>query len=428
MSSIGIYIHVPFCKRKCAYCDFFSVCSLKAADGFTSAVLKDMERFRKKGIKADSLYLGGGTPTELGKQRLCRIIERARDIFDIDRSAEITVETNPQTAEGDTPKSRESCAAEDGKGRTAGSGNTCTVKDLQNSLSVAGLCKAPAGSDDIRRGNIAGSTKETEKLFESLYAVGVNRLSIGMQSSNDRELEFLGRRHKAQQVKASVMAAKAAGIENISLDIMLGIPFQTEQSLEKTIGFADSLPVSHISAYILKIEQNTAFYRLFKQGKLNVCDDDLTAKLYLSAARQLEERGFMQYEISNFAKKGFEGRHNLKYWHDEQYLGFGPSAHSFFEGKRFYYPRSLKDYEAGVCPIFDSEGGDAEEYLMLGLRLSEGISFERFERRYGYPVPEKTVKTAKELEKHGLMTVTDKCFSLTRQGFLLSNEIISRLI
>ena len=224
------------------------------------------------------------------------------------------------------------------------------------------------------------------------------------------------------------MAAKAAGIENISLDIMLGIPFQTEQSLEKTIGFADSLPVSHISAYILKIEQNTAFYRLFKQGKLNVCDDDLTAKLYLSAARQLEERGFMQYEISNFAKKGFEGRHNLKYWHDEQYLGFGPSAHSFFEGKRFYYPRSLKDYEAGVCPIFDSEGGDAEEYLMLGLRLSEGISFERFERRYGYPVPEKTVKTAKELEKHGLMTVTDKGFSLTRQGFLLSNEIISRLI
>lgn len=221
------------------------MCSLKAADGFTSAVLKDMERFRKKGIKADSLYLGGGTPTELGKQRLCRIIERARDIFDIDRSAEITVETNPQTAEGDTPKSRESCAAEDGKGRAAGSGNTCTGKDLQNSLSVSGLCKAPAGSDDIRRGNIAGSTKETEKLFESLYAVGVNRLSIGMQSSNDRELEFLGRRHKAQQVKASVMAAKAAGIENISLDIMLGIPFQTEQSLEKTIGFADSLPVSH---------------------------------------------------------------------------------------------------------------------------------------------------------------------------------------
>ena len=281
------------------------------------------------------------------------------------------------------------------------------------------MCKAPAGSDDIRRGNIAGSTKETEKLFESLYAVGVNRLSIGMQSSNDRELEFLGRRHKAQQVKASVMAAKAAGIENISLDIMLGIPFQTEKSLEKTVEFADSLSVTHLSAYILKIEQNTTFYRLFKQGKLNVCDDDLTAKLYLSAARQLEKRGFMQYEISNFAKKGFEGRHNLKYWHDEQYLGFGPSAHSFFEGKRFYYPRSLKDYEAGVCPIFDSEGGDAEEYLMLGLRLSEGISFERFERRYGYPVPEKTVKTAKELEKHGLMTVTDKGFSLTRQDVKL---------
>ena len=375
MSDIGIYIHIPFCKRKCAYCDFFSVCSLKAADGFTSAVLKDMERFRKKGIRADSLYLGGGTPTELGKERLCEIIKRARDIFDIEPSAEITVETNPQTA-GDDP----------------------------------------------------GGENETRELYKSLYDAGVNRLSIGMQSSNDKELEFLGRRHKAEQVKASVMAAKAAGIENISLDIMLGIPFQTEKSLESTIDFADSLPVSHISAYILKIEQNTAFYRLFKQGKLDVCDDELTARLYLSAAEQLEKRGFMQYEISNFAKKGFEGRHNLKYWHDEQYLGFGPSAHSFFKGKRFYYPRSLKDYEAGVCPIFDGEGGDEEEYLMLGLRLNEGICFERFEKRFGHPVPERTVKTAKELEKHGLMTVTEKGFSLTRQGFLLSNEIISRLI
>lgn len=405
MSSIGIYIHVPFCKRKCAYCDFFSVCSLKAADGFTSAVLKDMERFRKKGIKADSLYLGGGTPTELGKQRLCRIIERARDIFDIDRSAEITVETNPQTA-GDE--------IQDGN-------------DTSDAVRSDGLRRQRTDGKGAPCGESGGKNK-TQELYKSLFDSGVNRLSIGMQSSNDRELEFLGRRHKAQQVKAAVTAAKAAGIENISLDIMLGIPFQTEQSLEKTIGFADSLPVSHISAYILKIEQNTTFYRLFKQGKLDVCDDDLTARLYLSAARQLEKRGFMQYEISNFAKKGFEGRHNLKYWHDEQYLGFGPSAHSFFEGKRFYYPRSLKDYEAGVCPIFDSEGGDAEEYLMLGLRLSEGISFERFERRYGYPVPEKTVKMAKELEKHGLMTVTDKGFSLTRQGFLLSNEIISRLI
>ena len=209
MSSIGIYIHVPFCKRKCAYCYFFSVCSLKAADGFTSAVLKDMERFRKKGIKADSLYLGGGTPTELGKQRLCRIIERARDIFDIDRSAEITVETNPQTAEGDTPKSRESCAAEDGKSRAAGSGNTCTGKDLQNSLSVAGLCKAPAGSDDIRRGNIAGSTKETETLFadddqildyakDAVYTLAAKGIISGMGENRFEPQAFATRAQAAR--------------------------------------------------------------------------------------------------------------------------------------------------------------------------------------------------------------------------------------
>lgn len=405
MSDIGIYIHIPFCKRKCAYCDFFSVCSLKAADGFTSAVLKDMERFRGKGIKADSLYIGGGTPTELGKERLCGIIDRARDIFGIEPSAEITVETNPQTAGDEIQDGNDTSDAvrSDGRRRQRTDGEG-----------------APCGE--------SGGKNKTQELYKSLFDSGVNRLSIGMQSSDDKELEFLGRRHKAEQVKAAVTAAKAAGIENISLDIMLGIPFQTEKSLEKTVEFADSLSVSHISAYILKIEQNTAFYRLFKQGKLDVCDDDLTARLYLSAAEQLEKRGFMQYEISNFAKKGFEGRHNLKYWHDEQYLGFGPSAHSFFRGRRFFYLRSLKDYEAGVCPTSDGEGGDAEEYLMLGLRLSEGISFEKYEKRFGQPLPEKTLKTAKELEKHGLMSVTEKGFSLTRQGFLLSNEIISRLI
>lgn len=405
MSDIGIYIHIPFCKRKCAYCDFFSVCSLKAADGFTSAVLKDMERFRGKGVKADSLYLGGGTPTELGKERLCGIIDRARDIFGIEPSAEITVETNPQTAGDEIQDGNDTSDAvrSDGRRRQRTDGEG-----------------APCGE--------SGGKNKTQELYKSLFDSGVNRLSIGMQSSDDKELEFLGRRHKAEQVKAAVTAAKAAGIENISLDIMLGIPFQTEKSLEKTVEFADSLSVSHISAYILKIEQNTAFYRLFKQGKLDVCDDDLTARLYLSAAEQLEKRGFMQYEISNFAKKGFEGRHNLKYWHDEQYLGFGPSAHSFFRGRRFFYPRSLKDYEAGVCPTSDGEGGDAEEYLMLGLRLSEGISFEKYEKRFGQPLPEKTLKTARELEKHGLMTVTEKGFSLTRRGFLLSNEIISRLI
>lgn len=405
MSDIGIYIHIPFCKRKCAYCDFFSVCSLKAADGFTSAVLKDMERFRGKGIKADSLYLGGGTPTELGKERLCGIIDRARDIFGIEPSAEITVETNPQTAGDEIQDGNDTSDAvrSDGRRRQRTDGEG-----------------APCGE--------SGGKNKTQELYKSLFDSGVNRLSIGMQSSDDKELEFLGRRHKAEQVKAAVTAAKAAGIENISLDIMLGIPFQTEKSLEKTVEFADSLSVSHISAYILKIEQNTAFYRLFKQGKLDVCDDDLTARLYLSAAEQLEKRGFMQYEISNFAKKGFEGRHNLKYWHDEQYLGFGPSAHSFFRGRRFFYPRSLKDYEASVCPTSDGEGGDAEEYLMLGLRLSEGISLEKYEKRFGQPLPEKTLKTARELEKHGLMSVTEKGFSLTRQGFLLSNEIISRLI
>ena len=366
MKPIGIYIHVPFCKRKCAYCDFFSVCTLKTAEDYTLAVLKDMEKFRAKGIFADTLYLGGGTPTELPADSLCRIIQKAREIFGIDPSAEITVETNP--------------------------------------------------------------SENQQQLLEKLAVAGVNRLSVGMQSSDSRELEFLGRAHRAEQIQSTVEGARKAGIKNISLDLMLGIPFQTEKSLETSVEFASGLGVDHISAYILKVEEKTVFNRLLKRGELPLCDDETCARLYLSAAELLQKHGFFQYEISNFAKKGFESRHNLKYWQDEPYLGFGPSAHSFFEGRRFFYPPSIRDYIKNQPPVEDGKGGSFEEFLMLGLRLCKGIRFEDVKKKFGFSVPTSTLKTAKELAEHGLMTVDGEKMALTRQGFLLSNEIISRLI
>ena len=370
MEPIGIYIHIPFCGQKCPYCDFFSVCSLKSADEFTAAVLRDMERYRDENITADSLYLGGGTPTELGEERLVQIINRAKEIFSVSPSAEITVETNPKHR----------------------------------------------------------SEQETLSLLCALKNAGVNRLSVGMQSAADGELEQLGRAHKRADVIHTVKAARVAKIDNISLDIMLGIPRQTEESLRETVGFAQSLSVTHISAYILKIEPKTVFDRLFSAGRLSIPDEDQTARLYLKAAELLEQSGFKQYEISNFSRPGFEGRHNLKYWHDEQYLGFGPSAHSFYKGKRFFYPRSITKYSDGLPPVPDGEGGDLEEYLMLGLRLCEGVEFEKIRQRFSGDLPEKTLRTAKELARHGLMTVSDRGMALTRQGFLLSNEIISRLI
>ncbi len=366
MAQLGIYVHVPFCRKKCGYCDFFSVCTLKSAEDYASAVLRDMERFRERGQSADTLYFGGGTPTELPADLLRRLVSSAREIFSIDDSAEITVETNP----GET---------------------------------VPGL-------------------------FEGLRRCGVNRLSVGMQSACENELEFLGRGHSPEQASETVGLAKAEGFQNISLDLMLGIPFQTRESLERSVDFAASLGVSHVSAYILKVEEGTRFALLQKKGELPLCDEDFCAESYLYACELLEQYGFMQYEISNFSKPGFESRHNLKYWRDEEYLGFGPSAHSFFEGKRFFYKRNLAEYIKGAAPVFDGDGGGAEEYIMLGLRLCEGLDLEKFEQKFGFPFKKTSLAVAKELALHGLVAFDGKKIALTRQGFLLSNEIISRLI
>lgn len=262
-------------------------------------------------------------------------------------------------------------------------------------------------------------------LFEKLLQSGVNRISMGLQSAVDAERRALGRTASVQTVDKRIREAYAAGFRNISLDLMLGIPGQTEQSLEDSLNFCGRPEVTHVSAYLLKIEEGTHFYTV--RDTLALPDEDETCALYLQAADGLAKRGLRQYEISNFSRAGFESRHNLKYWNDEAYIGIGPAAHSFMHGKRFYYERDTEAFLRGAQPVPDGEGGSFEEYAMLRLRLSEGLSDQGTAERFGHPIPQTVRDRARTLPKHLCIADADG-IRFTKEGFLLSNSLISTLL
>ncbi|MFA5658748.1 MAG: radical SAM family heme chaperone HemW, partial [Oscillospiraceae bacterium] len=270
--AVGLYFHIPFCMRKCPYCDFYSlVFSEEMQDEFTAAVVRNI--LSCGGESVDTIYFGGGTPSLLSAESYVKIFKAISDNFKLE-SPEISLEANP-------------------------------------------------GTIDYNK-------------LKRLRELGFNRISFGVQSLSDNELSALGRIHTSAQAENAVILAKSAGFENISADIILGLIGQDENSLSSTIDRLCSLPVSHISAYMLKIEKNTPFNspEIIRQ----LPDDEKTADIYLFAAEKLEKNGFLQYEISNFSKPGLECRHNLKYWRCEEYIGIGPSAHSYFNNKRYFSP------------------------------------------------------------------------------------------
>lgn len=362
MKPIGLYIHIPFCNGKCPYCDFYSVCPEN------ETVEKYIDALCREIDKAggiyDTVYFGGGTPSLIGSDNIAKIMSHINRTAD----CETTLECNP----------------------------------------------SDTGSINSRFD------------FSAVAKSGINRISMGLQSSDNSERAILGRRGGCEDVERAIGRARAAGINNISLDLMLGIPNQTAESLKKSILFCKEMQAEHISAYILKIEEGTPFYA--RKNTLALPDEDETCDLYLTAVDELAKAGYYQYEISNFSHKGFESRHNLKYWHCEEYLGIGASAHSFKDSKRFFYERSIDGFINGNPPIDDGNGGDEEEYIMLALRLSEGLNFENYRKRFGKFVPDLLIQKAKQLEKHGLVKVTESGISLTVNGFLLSNSVISTII
>ena len=365
MKNIGLYLHIPFCKSKCPYCDFYSFSGKDTEKDDYTKILKDriLSSISILHCKGDTLYFGGGTPSVLGAENLATLVTTCKNGFLTD-NAEITVECNPH------------------------------------------------GLDEV--------------FFKTLCDSGVNRISLGLQSAVDSERRVLGRLSDRNQVENAVKTAQRVGFENITLDVMLGIPNQTEKSLNETLDFCISLGVPHISAYMLKIEENTHFYK--NQSKYNFPDDDLTADLYLQMCEALESNDIMQYEISNFAKKGFESRHNLKYWHCEEYLGLGPSAHSFLDGKRFYFDRDFGAFMNGNSPIQDGPGGDFTEYAMLNLRLVEGLNKEKVFERFGHNIPKEIYEKPKIFIDNRYMTKTENGLTLTRKGFLMSNTILAEIL
>ncbi|MBR1764203.1 MAG: radical SAM family heme chaperone HemW [Ruminococcus sp.] len=367
---IGLYVHVPFCARKCPYCAFYSgAYSKKSAEAFTDAALRNILSYEGRGVRADTLYLGGGTPSLLSPAQVESIISAAEQAFALDVStAEITLECNP-----------------------------CTV---------------------------------TPEKLRQLRQAGVNRLSVGFQSADGGELALLGRLHTAQRGRETVLAAAEAGFENISCDLMLGLPDQTGEKLCRSISALAALPIQHISAYILKVEEGTEFSSSGISAALP--SEDETAALYLETVRLCEAAGFRQYEISNFARHGAESRHNLKYWRCEEYIGIGPAAHSFFGGRRFACPESIEDFITAPTQrelITDPAPDPAEEYIMLGLRLREGIDLDKAARLGFSPRdPARLRALVQGLSKAGLCISSGSRLSLTPKGMLVSNSVISELL
>lgn len=364
--NLGLYIHVPFCAVKCPYCDFYSVSySRKNENLYTDAVIRNLERYSGLcgGRKIDTIYFGGGTPSLLSAQSVRKILFSTFKLFNVENSAEITMEANPDT------------------------------------LTAA-------------------------KLHE-FYSFGINRLSIGVQSLDDSELLKLGRKHSSTKAQKAVNMAYDAGFSNISCDIMLGICGQTPETLNSTLEKLVKLPIKHISAYMLKIEPDTPFAENENIIK-NLPDDDQFADIYLDTVEFLENHGFKQYEISNFSENGFESRHNLKYWLCEEYIGIAPSAHSFFNGKRYYVPSELIKFtdEQFQTEIINEENpADFEEKAMLRLRLKNGLPLDMCGEK-----KDSIIKKAGYLKKEGLADLNSNAVFLTPEGFLVSNQIIEYLI
>lgn len=368
--ALGLYIHIPFCKAKCAYCDFYSLAhSEEKMDAYTAALLRHLEEVapRAAGMQVDTVYFGGGTPSYLGAARLCRILQTVLRRYGVTRDAEITLEANPDSA---------------------------------------------------------GDWKELRRLRRA----GFNRLSLGVQSTDDALLRRIGRVHTYEQVQQAVKAARQAKFTNLSLDLIYGLPGQTMEDWQRTLADAVALGPEHLSCYGLKLEEGTPLWQ--QRQTLTLPDDDAQADMYLYTVAALGEMGYEQYEISNFAKPGKASRHNLKYWNMEEYAGFGPGAHSDFGGVRYGYVRDVDSYIAGKLVLSESENDSTlardYEYVMLSLRTAAGIDRQTFEKRYRQRFqPMETL--FEQYEKAGLALPTGGGWRLTPKGFLVSNSIIAAL-
>ncbi len=373
---LSLYLHIPFCVRKCLYCGFYSTpyLSRHADDYITALRLESLQHRENSGDKlVGSVYIGGGTPTTLSHEQWTSIISIIREGFPLSEPFEFTVEANP---------------------------NTATVDRL-----------------------------------DFLKKHGVNRLSIGIQSFSDTVLKTLGRAHTAAQAEESFMMARTAGFQNISIDLIYGVPGQSPGDWENSVDRALKLGPEHISTYCLSLDEGSQFLLEAEAGKLSLPDDDASAGMYDHAVREFGSAGYLRYEISNFSIPGNECRHNMNYWERGEYLGLGPGAWSFVSGKRYRNVADVQEYsrrlKAGLPVSIEEETVDAvpasEEAIMLGLRTAQGVDLRRYELEFGREALFHLEAGIAMLRNAGLIRVKDGRLMLTERGVLLSNEAFTRL-
>jgi len=366
----SLYIHIPFCMKKCIYCDFLSVPYDKAvAMDYINAVVKELEFRRESAGVLKTAYIGGGTPTTIPTLPLIRLLRTIRDMVGITPDAELTIEANPGTVTGE--------------------------------------------------------------MISALSESGINRLSMGIQSFNDNELKLLGRIHDFSEALKSIAAARHAGITNLSIDLIYGIPGQTLQSWTKTVSTAMKISPEHISAYELTPEKNTPLHELISTGKLEKPDEETILGMYSHAMDRFGEAGYSHYEISNFSKPGFQCRHNLNYWNRGQYLGIGAGAHSFIGDKRIRNTGDILEYMAlvsqGNLPeeeVLEISRVDAvKESIFLGLRKKEGLDIREFREHLDIDL----MKISDRLIREGLLISDSTHLALTQKGIVISNTVITEL-
>jgi oxygen-independent coproporphyrinogen-3 oxidase len=371
----GIYIHIPFCKQRCSYCDFYTRVAPRQIDDTVNAIVREME-LRYKYLKNEAvqtIYFGGGTPSLLTSEQFSRIFEKIHLLFSVNTEAEITFEANP---------------------------------------------------DDL-----------TPAFFESIQALPFNRISIGIQSFDDTQLKLINRRHTGNEAIAAVQNARKAGFDNISIDLIYGLPHQSLESWEIQLEKAFQLHSEHISAYGLTYEEGTPLHKQRELGRITSAGDVEMIEMHKLLLRKMETAGFEAYEISNFAKPGLRSQHNSAYWKMTPYLGLGPSAHSYDGDSRQWNVSSIKQYNQNVV-----EGGDFyerevltlidkyNEYIMVAFRTKEGVNLSHISEKFGADFHDKFMAIAQKQIEEKYMIVENENVSLTLEGILISNLLIENFV
>ena len=381
----GLYVHIPFCVKKCPYCDFYSITDRSLCPAFMDALVSEMRMTRGGNLTFDTLYMGGGTPSVLDAKTIGKIIETACQSYEILPHAEITLEVNPGTV--------------------------------------------------------------SLKQFEGYRCAGVNRINIGVQSFDSVNLQFLGRIHSVRDAHAAVTWAQKAGFENMGLDLIYGIPNQTKKSWLMDLKLAVEIEPRHLSCYILSFEPGTPLYRDLQEDRLKPLAESQVCELFETTLEFLSDHGYIQYEISNFARESMNSpglkaaelnrsRHNMKYWKFVPYIGLGPSAHSFLEPKRYWnfadVEKYIQDLDAEKLPFGGEERLSMEQLMIeaiyLGLRQTKGILIDVFDKKFGVTFKTMFKDTIDVLESKGLIELSQNRCALTSKGMLYLDTVVSLFI